>query len=45
MMSATQRKQWKRGTTIYRELVKRGLSPTGAAKVAANAAAGGKTLA
>jgi len=29
-------KQWKRGTTIYRELVKRGLSPRGAAKVAGN---------
>ena len=29
-------KHWKRGTTIYRELVKRGLSPRAAAKVAAN---------
>lgn len=29
-------KQWKRGATIYRELVKRGLSSPGAAKVAAN---------
>jgi len=29
-------KQWKRGTTIYRELRARGLSEHGAAKVAAN---------
>ena len=29
-------KQWKKGTTIYRELRKRGLSSTGAAKVAGN---------
>ena len=29
-------KHWKRGTTIYRELVKRGLSPRAAAKVAVN---------
>ncbi len=29
-------KQWKRGTTIYRELRKRGMSSTGAAMVAAN---------
>jgi RNA-directed DNA polymerase len=29
-------KQWKRGTTIYRELVKRGLSRRSAAKVAVN---------
>ena len=29
-------KHWKRGTTIYRELVERGLSPRAAAKVAAN---------
>jgi RNA-directed DNA polymerase len=29
-------KQWKRGTTIYRELIKRGLSPKGARTVAAN---------
>jgi RNA-directed DNA polymerase len=29
-------KQWKRGTTIFRELIKRGLSPTGARKIAAN---------
>jgi group II intron reverse transcriptase/maturase len=29
-------KQWKRGTTIYRELIKRGLSSLGAARVAAN---------
>ena len=29
-------KQWKRGTTIYRELRKRGLSSSGAAKVARN---------
>jgi len=35
-LRATHLKQWKRGTTIYRELVKRGLSSRGAAKVAAN---------
>ncbi len=29
-------KHWKRGPTIYRELTKRGLSPLGAAKIAAN---------
>ena len=29
-------KQWKRGPTIFRELIKRGLSPTGARKVAGN---------
>ena len=29
-------KQWKRGTTIYRELVRRGMRPDGAQKVAAN---------
>jgi RNA-directed DNA polymerase len=29
-------KQWKRGTTIFRELRKRGLSMTGAARVASN---------
>jgi group II intron reverse transcriptase/maturase len=35
-LRAIQLKQWKRGTTIYRELVKRGLSSTAAAKVAGN---------
>lgn len=30
-------KQWKRGTTIYRELRARGLSERGAAMVASNA--------
>jgi len=34
---AVQLKQWKRGRTTYRELRKRGLSATGAAKVAVNA--------
>ena len=34
---AVQLKQGKRGRTTYRELRKRGLSATGAAKVAANA--------
>jgi len=36
-------KQWKRGTTIFRELRARGLSVTGAATVARTAADGGKT--
>jgi group II intron reverse transcriptase/maturase len=35
-LRAIQLKQWKRGTTIYRELVKRGLSSLAAAKVAGN---------
>ena len=35
-LRAIQLKQWKRGTTIYRELVKRGLSSPAAAKVAGN---------
>ncbi len=35
-LRAIQLKQWKRGTTIYRELVKRGLSSRTAAKIAAN---------
>jgi group II intron reverse transcriptase/maturase len=36
-LRALQLKQWKRGRTIFRELVKRGLSSTAAARVAANA--------
>lgn len=36
-LRAVQLKHWKRGRTIYRELVVRGLSPTKAAQVAANA--------
>jgi RNA-directed DNA polymerase len=35
-LRAIQLKQWKRGTTIYRELRARGLSPHAAAKVASN---------
>jgi len=35
-LRAIQLKQWKRGTTIYRELVKRGMSSKESAKVAAN---------
>ena len=35
-LRAIQLKQWKRGKTIYRELCKRGLSPSGAREVAAN---------
>ena len=35
-LRAVQLKQWKRGTTTYRELRDRGLSPIGAARVAAN---------
>lgn len=35
-LRAIQLKQWKRGTTIYRELVRRGMRSDGAAKVAAN---------
>jgi len=35
-LRAIQLKQWKRGKTIYRELRKRGLSPSGAREVAAN---------
>ena len=34
---AVQLKQWKRGTTTFRELRARGLTVTGAAKVASNA--------
>lgn len=36
-LRAIQLKQWKRGTTIYRELVKRGMHLTGARRIAANA--------
>jgi group II intron reverse transcriptase/maturase len=35
-LRAMQLKQWKRGTTIYRELRKRGLSDSAAARIAAN---------
>lgn len=35
-LRALQLKQWKRGTTIFRELTARGLSRNGAAKVAGN---------
>jgi RNA-directed DNA polymerase len=35
-LRAIQLKQWKRGTTIYRELVKRGMRPDGARTVARN---------
>jgi RNA-directed DNA polymerase len=35
-MRAMQLKQWKRGTTAYRELLKRGASPTLASHIAAN---------
>ena len=36
-LRAIQLKQWKRGTTTFRELRARGVSVTGAAKVAGNA--------
>jgi hypothetical protein len=36
-LRALQLKQWKRGTTIYRELVSRGMSAGSAATVARNA--------
>lgn len=36
-LRAVQLKQWKRGTTIYRELTRRGLSPHRARQIAANA--------
>lgn len=36
-LRAYQLKQWKRGTTVFRELVRRGMSEAGAARVACNA--------
>ena len=36
-LRAVQLKQWKRGTTIYRELRRRGMTPLASARVAANA--------
>ena len=35
-LRALQLKHWKRGRTIYRELIARGMSPLAAARVAAN---------
>jgi len=44
-LRAIQLKQWKRGRTVYRELVSRGLSPDLAAQVAANTRRWWKTAA